>query len=218
MTDHPGRQPWFPPLGFGAVPVGSVVAFAGTLGQPDTSPMSPPAPAVGTTWPLEAWGWTLCDGRTLSATNFPELFAALGYLYGGSADSFALPDYRGYFLRGIDPAGKIDPDVSQRTAAPGGQQGGVGSTQKFALQTHSHDYVEATASSPGGTGSDAALPGQSVPTQGDPVTKPGASVPLQVSQNETRPINIYVNFIIKFTGLLWPTFDDPGERRMQHGL
>jgi microcystin-dependent protein len=42
---------------------------------------------------IEAWGWMLCDGRLLEVEQYPELFAALGYLYGGSDNSFKIPDY-----------------------------------------------------------------------------------------------------------------------------
>ena len=40
---------------------------------------------------LEAWGWMLCDGRPLDTHLYPELFATLGYLYGGSGASLSLP-------------------------------------------------------------------------------------------------------------------------------
>ncbi|MGX9697259.1 phage tail protein [Janthinobacterium lividum] len=72
--------------GFGDTPVGTVIAFAGAT--------------AGAT--IEAWGWMLCDGRMLDSASYPELYAALGYLYGGSAGQFQLPDYRGCFLRGHD--------------------------------------------------------------------------------------------------------------------
>ncbi|MFL6844258.1 MAG: tail fiber protein [Allosphingosinicella sp.] len=193
-----------PPL-FGDAPVGSVVAFAGKLGPPDalTSPpqpaSSPPTPAAGTTWPIEATGWMACDGRMLLVAAYPELFQALGYLYGGSDLSFAVPNYGGYFMRGMGGVAAVDPEPATRTAAPGGEQAGVGSTQGFALQTHEHNYLESQASAPGETG-EAGAPGPTTKkTQGGPVTADGASPPVQVSPKETRPVNIYVNYIIKFT-------------------
>ena len=41
-------------------------------------------------------GWRLCDGSVLSITDFPDLFSAIGTIYGGDGIStFALPDLRG---------------------------------------------------------------------------------------------------------------------------
>ncbi len=45
-------------------------------------------------------GWFLCDGSTKSATTYPELFAAIGYSFGGSGDNFTLPDLRQRFPLG----------------------------------------------------------------------------------------------------------------------
>src|SRR4051794_39840720 len=98
MIDRLHHAPWFAPVGFGELPVGALVAFAGRLGMPVPNSASPPTEYTAgspETEPLEAWGWMLCDGRALSIYLYPELFAALGYLYGGSGDSFCLPDYRG---------------------------------------------------------------------------------------------------------------------------
>jgi len=205
MVDFP-HLPSFAPVGFGDTPVGTVVAFAGALGTPVPNTASPPSPALSgpnVTAPIEAWGWMFCDGRTLSTGQYPELFAVLGYLYGPSAggDTFCIPDYRGYFLRCIDAGAKVDPDSAARTAAPGGTATGVGSEQTFALQTHEHTYFDAQkAAAPGDPGEMSCVPpGQSTTTQGGPVSSPSPAAPVQVSQNETRPSNIYVNYIIKFT-------------------
>lgn len=207
---------------FGDAPVGSVLAFAGHLGPPHalTSPpepaASPPAPAVGTTWPLEATGWMACDGRMLLVAAYPELFQALGYLYGGGGLSFGVPDYGGYFLRGLGGAAAVDPEPGTRTAAPGGEQAGVGSTQSFALQTHEHNYLESQASAPGDTG-EAGAPGPTTKkTQGGPVTADGVSPPVQVSPKETRPVNIYVNYIIKFTNGVGPAWAEA--RHLQESI
>ena len=40
-------------------------------------------------------GWLLCDGQAVSATTYPRLFAAIKYTYGGSGDSFNLPNLKG---------------------------------------------------------------------------------------------------------------------------
>jgi microcystin-dependent protein len=56
------------------VPPGTIVAFGGS---------TPPA------------GWLLCDGAAKSSTTYPDLFGAIGYAWGGSGDTFNVPDLRG---------------------------------------------------------------------------------------------------------------------------
>jgi microcystin-dependent protein len=206
--EHMIHTPWFAPQGFGDLPVAALVAFAGQLGAPIPNTANPPTvltTSSNETGPLEAWGWMLCDGRTLSIYQYPELFAALGYLYGGSGDSFNIPDYRGTFWRGIDAGAHADPDVGERTHPAGGNDNsGVGSTQSFALQDHEHSYdAVQTVGSPAPPGNAAgAPPGQPKFTDGAVTGKLPHKV--HVSPNETRPSNIYVNYIIKFTSGLRP--------------
>jgi microcystin-dependent protein len=76
--------PAAPSNGSGAFPetgayLGQVVAYAGAE-----------APS----------GWLLCDGSLLDAGQYPALFALIGTGYGGSGQSFALPDLRGRILIG----------------------------------------------------------------------------------------------------------------------
>lgn len=70
-------------LQMGIVPAGTVVAFAGSAVPP---------------------GWLLCDGAALSRTTYATLFGAIGSGHGSGngTSTFNLPDYRGYFLRGVD--------------------------------------------------------------------------------------------------------------------
>jgi microcystin-dependent protein len=170
------------------VPVGTVVAFAGrvqpldgTGGRSDTSPQVL----------LEAQGWTVCDGRKLQVTRYPELFGVLGYLYGGEKGEFFLPDYRGLFLRGVDAGSGRDPDARQRTPAAGGTAEEVGSTQEDGLQEHQHKYGATQAAAVSQEGEAA---GTVVTT---PETQGPTSPPARVSQ-ETRPKNIYVSYIIRY--------------------
>lgn len=44
--------------------------------------------------------WLYCDGRALSTTAYPKLFAVCGYAYGGSEGSFKIPDLRGRVISG----------------------------------------------------------------------------------------------------------------------
>jgi microcystin-dependent protein len=66
--------------GFGAVPVGAVAMWLGA-----TAPT----------------GWMLMQGQSLSTTFYADLFAILGYTYGGSGTSFNLPDMTGLFPMGV---------------------------------------------------------------------------------------------------------------------
>lgn len=36
-------------------------------------------------------GWLSCAGQTLQTSNYPALFAALGYTHGGAGTEFSLP-------------------------------------------------------------------------------------------------------------------------------
>ncbi|HJK73135.1 MAG TPA: tail fiber protein [Methanocorpusculum sp.] len=65
---------------YGGVPPGSITSYAG-----NTVPS----------------GWLLCDGSTLNKNDYPELFSAIGYIYGGSGESFMIPS-----LVGRMPLGK----------------------------------------------------------------------------------------------------------------
>lgn len=48
-------------------------------------------------------GYAVCDGQYLQRAQYPELFTAIGTLYGTStATDFRLPDLRGEFVRGLD--------------------------------------------------------------------------------------------------------------------
>jgi microcystin-dependent protein len=151
--------------------------------------------------PVEPAGWMVCDGRVLEVSQYRELFAVLGYRYsktrGGT--TFNLPDLRGYFLRGVDPTGKVDPDTSERKMVDGSQKAEVGSMQQYALQLHEHELTQATAAampSDSGTeaGTVATMTGQTTKVIADTDT-----VQLQTSAAETRPVNVAVYYLIKFT-------------------
>ncbi|MES2726785.1 MAG: phage tail protein [Bacteroidota bacterium] len=178
------------------LPVGSVITFVGNVEsyKPQNNPPFTLQP--------ESQGWMLCDGSTLSASQYPELYAALGGLYGsyGSGDDtkFNLPDLRGQFLRGI---GTDEASAEGRTSAPGGTTNGVGSTQKDALQIHEHKYSQPTGVLfQGNEGIGNATVNDNAFT-GEPTSRSNPSS-VHVSQYETRPTNVFVNYLIKFTSQL----------------
>jgi hypothetical protein len=61
-------------------------------------------------------GWIACEGQELSKDEYPDLFEAWGYGWGGSGPVFRVPDGRGRFFRGVDHGSGIDPDAAGRTA------------------------------------------------------------------------------------------------------
>jgi len=137
-------------------------------------------------------GWLLCDGRELDATDsrYINLFKAIGYNWGTSdnATKFNIPDTRGLFLRGVNNGSGNDPDVADRTNNKGGNTGDkVGSYQVDEIKTHTHDFSAVRYR--GGNGNISESGTGSYLNLGGTTTSSGG--------NETRPKNVYVNYIIK---------------------
>jgi microcystin-dependent protein len=175
-------------MSYNLLPTGVVLPFAGTA-TPE--------------------GYLACDGTAVSRSTYAALFAAIGVAHGSGNGSttFNIPDYRGRFLRGVDGTAGRDPNDSTRTAMnTGGNTGdNVGSVQADAFQGHYHTGQGSTAA---GGASNALVRGTSQSTGGGilgPTAQAGALDPIADSSNgtprtssETRPINAYVNYIIKF--------------------
>ena len=55
-------------------------------------------------------GWLPCDGRAVSRTAYPALYAAIGVTWGAGdgGSTFNIPDLRGEFIRGWDAGRGID--------------------------------------------------------------------------------------------------------------
>ena len=88
-------------------------------------------------------GWFLCDGASKSKNNFPELFAALGYTYGGLGLSFNLPDFDDKFPKG-------NPTTNG--------SGNIGGQKEFAitkanLPPHKHSIAHGHSASSSSSGS-----------------------------------------------------------------
>jgi hypothetical protein len=108
-------------LALNGVPPGTILPFAGPKGN---------IPA----------GFLACDGTLVTRTAYPELYNAIGDIWGSSGTSFRLPDLRGMFMRGQDDGANQDPDVSGRYARyPGSAAGNsVGSYQGDVFGSHNH--------------------------------------------------------------------------------
>lgn len=145
-------------------------------------------------------GWLECDGSLVSRTTFANLFAAIGTAHGSGDGSttFALPDYRGRFLRHVDGTAGRDPDKLTRTAMNSGGAVGnnVGSVQVEQLLSHTHstsaldNFVSVFGNTTGPAGIRGTYGGASALTTLDALTR-------ATGGNETRPINAYVRYMIK---------------------
>lgn len=98
-------------------PIGTIIPFYGTAATAAT---------------LELGGWFLCDGRTIASISDDVLFSDEKTALQTVIGSANLPDLRGLFLRGIDPAGgtQYDPDADRA----------VGNVQTNGFAAHTHDY------------------------------------------------------------------------------
>lgn len=150
-------------------PPGTIVAFGGNT-----------APA----------GWLLCNGNQYSTSGtYAALYQAIGNNFGISGSNFRVPDFRGRFLRGKDGGVGRDPDRTSRTAMNSGGASGdnVGSVQGDQFKQHDHTYNKSyTTAEPGGGRAVADWYGSTTPNTSS------------TGGNETRPINAYVNYIIKY--------------------
>ncbi len=164
---------------------------------------------------LSQAGWLPCDGSAISRTVYAELFAVIGTAHGGgdSKTTFNLPDYRGRFQRGVNYGAANDPDAGSRLPATSGGAPGnqVGSVQSGATALpltsfttdrageHNHivphlpvdnSWYKIAGSHYGGWNPN------SVDTSKDGNHKHTIS---GGGDAETRPVNLYVNYII-YTG------------------
>jgi microcystin-dependent protein len=125
-------------------------------------------------------GWLAANGTAVSRSTYAALFSAISTTYGAGDGSttFALPDLRGYFVRGSGTNGDA-------TAS-----GTFGVKQADDLKSHTHSYTDQVRVSvgvfnvAGGTGQDGATDlGRTTGSTGG---------------TETRPKNIAMLYCIKF--------------------
>jgi microcystin-dependent protein len=132
-------------------------------------------------------GFLLCDGTSVSRTTYASLFNAIGTAWGtASGSTFNVPDLRGAFPRGVDGSAGRDPDKLTRTAiTTGGNTGNaVGTLQTDGFRSHVHNLPIVN--------NQAASAGSGVPS----LTGFGPDT-AATGGNETRPVNAYVNYIVK---------------------
>ena len=185
-------------------PIGSIIAFAGIVNRAFEA----------------STGWLHCDGRLLDATDpaYAALFNAIEYAWGGDQTNlmFNIPDLRGYFLRGVDRAleGRDPDSASREPNHQGGAQGrSVGSVQKFAsarpvsdpfyteysgLHSHTLDFELEASRDVDGVANTVANPWIPNGPRKSTDSAGGHSHTVLGGDKETRPINAYVHWIIRF--------------------
>jgi microcystin-dependent protein len=185
-----------------SIPVGTITAYAGPF-------------STDTIANLKQLGWLPCDGSSYKKKDYADLALSILDNFGGTggfSGSFNVPDFRGRFVRGTDHGTGHDPDAKSRTSSnPGGDTGdNVGSLQPFAtgkpnipfatstdgLHSHNVPHAPVNNNAYAIAGSHYGLwNGGSVSTDsaGDHTHTVNSGFDL-----ESRPINTYVNFIIKF--------------------
>lgn len=169
------------------VPPGTVIAFAGST----------------TTIPT---GYLLCNGASYSKNIYPDLFDAIGTIYGGNGNpDFNVPNFQGMFLRG---AGS-----NAVTTTPGGTV----TVTAAPLGTQQHDAIRNITGSTIFSGSygpkaynSVINSGVIVTTLAQGLTADGSTNEARVSRfdidaarqvpiaNENRPANYSVNYYIKY--------------------
>jgi len=124
-------------------------------------------------------GWLAADGSNVNRTTYAALFSALGTTYGAGDGSttFALPDLRGYFVRGSG------------TNSDGTAAGTFGGKQADELKSHSHGF----------SGYSRFLAKSTSPTpQNNLWDGLGNRTTFATGGTETRPKNIAMLYCIKF--------------------
>lgn len=163
-------------------PVGAIIAFPGNVDPPSRD------------------YWALCDGSTQPLTGpYASLFAVIGFANGGSTESgkFFLPDYRGRFLRGTSYDTGNDPDAATRTAMnlDGNTGDAVGSIQPYDTSSPTTPFTIELKNLPVSSGQNAStLVGSDISHWNSGST----SVNFSGGDSETRPLNAYVLYYIKY--------------------
>lgn len=92
--------------------------------------------------------WMLCEGQSLLVANYADLFALVGYSFGGAGANFNLPNMKGKFVAGFDSSGPAE----YQTIGQGAGANDVTLT-KDQIPTHTHvldnGIDTATQSDPG---------------------------------------------------------------------
>ncbi|MGH2508543.1 MAG: phage tail protein [Ktedonobacteraceae bacterium] len=169
------------------LPIGTIMPLAADITEP----------AIAAA--LNAEGWLPCLGLSVKKSDYRGLFDVILYQFGGENENFNLPDLRGLFPRGAQ---------ASNAASPGAIVGAVqASTTRlpnnpFGLQEaggHAHTLVNL----PTASRYTYYTAGHSTASwRDDAPAINGAGAHYHVinvgGDKETRPLNVYVDFVIKY--------------------
>jgi len=165
------------------VPIGTIVAYYGESLSPT----------------LRNEGWALCNGGAIpTASDFDQM----RNLATAAGHPGVYPNLQGYFLRGATENSAIDPDRNSRTGGSANLK--IGSRQDDAIMRHQHRTNAPTPKNDAASsafGSHPSNPGVILGSgdffQTHAALTDDASAISNKTSSETRPKNVYVNYIIK---------------------
>ena len=99
-------------------------------------------------------GFLLCDGSSYSTTTYANLFAAIGYTWGGSGASFNVPDLRGRTTIG---AGSGTGLTLRTLAAYSGEENHVLVSGETPLVSHTHTFTVPSSTGTTSTGTSSSV-------------------------------------------------------------
>jgi microcystin-dependent protein len=90
-------------------------------------------------WPIgfAPMGWMFCSGQSLNVSQYSALFSLLGYTYGGSGNTFNLPDLRGRMIIGAGM--RNGSTINYQMGAAGGNE--LTTATMANLPNHNHQAV-----------------------------------------------------------------------------
>lgn len=163
-----------------STPIGSIVSFGGDTTDP------------GVVSSLSRIGWIACNGGLLRISEFEALYEVVGTTYGMAPLKFGIPDLRGLFVQGAATRAVGGKSTSSSTGAPVNPF--VTSTD--GLHTHTVDGVPTDTHT-----IDVVLGWDLAANNGNksPSSVNGAHThTITGGDHETRPVNVDVNYIIRF--------------------
>jgi microcystin-dependent protein len=87
---------------------------------------------------LPSTNWLWCDGSSYSTSQYAELFATIGYTYGGSGSTFQVPNFLGKSPVGTDAIGTLSTTYQ---GLAGVVSSGNRTLVTSQLASHQHDFT-----------------------------------------------------------------------------
>ncbi|ALX16982.1 hypothetical protein P350_35770 [Burkholderia cepacia JBK9] len=163
-----------------APPIGSIMSFGGDITDP------------GVNAELLATGWLPCDGSALRITAFQALYDVIGTAFGSAPLKFNVPDLRGYFVLG---AGTVALGTTVTTST-------TGTPVVPVITTTNGDHQHTMYNIPTDTHVIDVVAGVDLAENNSnksPTSTNGAHThTLSGGDSESRPINVNVDYIIRF--------------------